>query len=79
MRAELCICAICTSCYAALIYNLKLMRGIRLKKTEEYELKKKKIFKKRVEFAKTQGKMDRKRRNRRNAPNSQKNESIFVK
>ena len=55
------------------------MRGIRLKKTEEYELRDKIMFKKRVEFAKIQGKMDRKRRKRRNAPNSQKNENIFVK
>ena len=53
------------------------MRGIRLKKTEEYELKKKKIFKKRVEFVKMQGKMDRKRRKRRNAPNSQKKRKHF--
>lgn len=79
MCAELCICAICTSSHAALIYNLKLMKGIRLKKTEEYELRDKIMFKKRVEFAKIQGKMDRKRRKRRNAPNSQKNENIFVK
>lgn len=79
MCAELCICAICTSSYAAFIYNLKLMKGIRLKKTEEYELRDKIMFKKRVEFAKIQEKMDRKRRKRRNAPNSQKNENIFVK
>ena len=79
MCAELCICAICTSSYAALIYNLKLMKGIRLKKTEEYESRDKIMFKKRVKFAKMQGKMDRKRRKRRNAPNSQKNENIFVK
>ena len=58
--AELCICAICTSSHAALIYSLKLMRGIRLKKTEEYELRDKTMFKKGVEFAKIQGKMDRK-------------------
>ena len=56
--AELCICAICTSSHAALIYSLKLMRGIRLKKTEEYELRDKTMFKKRVEFAKIQEKMD---------------------
>ena len=56
--AELCICAICTSSHAALIYNLKLIRGIRLKKTEEYESMDIIIFKKRVEFAKIQGKMD---------------------
>jgi len=55
------------------------MKGIRLKKTEEYESKDIIIFKKRVEFAKMQGKMDGKRRKRRNAPNSQKNENIFVK
>lgn len=77
--AELCICAICTSSHAVLIYNLKLMRGIRLKKTEEYALRDKIMFKKRVEFAKMQGKMDGKRRKRRDAPNSQKNENIFVK
>ena len=56
--AELCICAICTSSHAALIYNLKLIRGIRLKKTEEYESMDIIMFKKRVEFAKIQGKMD---------------------
>lgn len=77
--AELCICAICTSSHAALIYNLKLMKGIRLKKTEEYELRNKIMFKKRVEFAKIQGKMDGKRRKWRNVPNSQKNENTFVK
>lgn len=58
--AELCICAICTSSHAALIYNLKLMRGIRLKKTEEYESMDIIMFKKRVEFAKIQEKMDEK-------------------
>lgn len=56
--AELCICAICTSSHAALIYNLKLIRGIRLKKTEEYESMDIIMFKKRVEFAKIQEKMD---------------------
>ena len=50
-----------------------------MKKTEEYELRDKIMFKKRVEFAKIQGKMDRKRRKWRNVPNSQKNENIFVK
>ena len=79
MCVELCICAICTSSHTALIYNLKLMRGIRLKKTEEYESREKIMFKKRVELAKMQGKMDEKRRKWRNAPNSQKNENIFVK
>lgn len=56
--AELCICATCTSSHAALIYNLKLMKGIRLKKTEEYESMNIIMFKKRVEFAKIQEKMD---------------------
>ena len=56
--AELCICAICTSSHAALIYSLKLIRGIRLKKTEEYESMDIIMFKKRVEFAKIQEKMD---------------------